>query len=175
MPRVTRLLQARFTTSLHALVRALPLRDLLPLAAAIALLFSVLGPVGDILKGGRQPLPLVAGNSVVAMAVALGYAFGSMRRNTLLLAGTALGNIVWAVTARRFSAETSLLPASAAAGRLNADASGILLAIAGSYTCFLWFMNGTAARYLRVRAEIDLARTIHEVLVPAIDVRHSGS
>ena len=26
-----------------------------------------------------------------------------------------------------------------------------------SYTCFLWFIKGTAARYLRVRAEIELA------------------
>jgi serine phosphatase RsbU (regulator of sigma subunit) len=39
----------------------------------------------------------------------------------------------------------------------------------GSYACFLFFMNGTAASYLRVRAEIDLAHGIHQVLVPAID------
>jgi serine phosphatase RsbU (regulator of sigma subunit) len=31
-------------------------------------------------------------------------------------------------------------------------------------------MNGTAARYLRARAEIELARQIHQVLVPAVSM-----
>jgi serine phosphatase RsbU (regulator of sigma subunit) len=47
-------------------------------------------------------------------------------------------------------------------------AAAIILAMVGSYACFLWFMNGTAARYLRARAEIELARQIHQVLVPAV-------
>ena len=48
----------------------------------------------------------------------------------------------------------------------------MLVVMVASYTCFLWFINGTAARYLRVRAEMELAHQIHQVLVPAIAETH---
>jgi phosphoserine phosphatase RsbU/P len=44
----------------------------------------------------------------------------------------------------------------------------MLTALLLSYSCFLWFINGTAATYLQVKAEIGLARQIHRVLVPPI-------
>jgi serine phosphatase RsbU (regulator of sigma subunit) len=54
--------------------------------------------------------------------------------------------------------------------RLKLDGILTLLLMAASYSCFLWFINGTAARYLRARAEIELAREIHTVLVPQVSM-----
>jgi serine phosphatase RsbU (regulator of sigma subunit) len=161
-----------FNTSLQALVRGLTFRALLPLAAAICLLFSILGPATDLLAGARQPADIVVRNSLFAGLVALGYAFGSLRRNYAVIAVTAIVQVGWLVISRRAPAEYQRLALEAVPDRLKLDATAILLLMVGSYGCFLWFMNGTAARYLRVRAEVDLAHQIHKVLVPPIAAAH---
>jgi serine phosphatase RsbU (regulator of sigma subunit) len=157
-------------SSLQALVGEMPLAALLPLGLAIALMFSVLGPTTDMLDGARQPADVVIRNSLLAAVIALGYAFGSMRRNLALFLVTVAVQIAWYVAARRVSGtHTPALPLEAVPARLKHDAAAVLLAMVGSYASFLWFMNGTAARYLRVRTEIDLAHGIHQVLVPVVD------
>src|SRR5258708_7099213 len=82
-----------FNNSLQALVRELPFRALIPLALAIFALFTVLGPVTDLLAGARQPLPSVVRTSLLSGAIALGYAFGSMRRNWKVFAVTIAAQI----------------------------------------------------------------------------------
>ena len=161
-----------FNTSLQALVRELPLRALLPLGLAITLLFSVLGPVTDMLAGARQPLGVVLLNCVLGGLIGLGYAFASMRRKPLVFVLTGLAHAAWTVGARRVG--TDLLAPSQVPDRLAFDALLILGAMTGSYGFFLRFINVTAARYLRVRAEIDLAHEIHQVLVPGIETRIGG-
>jgi serine phosphatase RsbU (regulator of sigma subunit) len=157
-----------FNTSLQALVRELPLPALLPLVMAVALLFSVMGPVTDLLDGARQPVTVVIRNAVLAGVIAVGYAFGSMRRNYLIFGATGLVHVLWIIGSRRLGSQLVPLPLSNVPDRLTFDALAILLAMTGSYAFFLRFINVTAARYLRVRAEIDLAREIHQVLVPAV-------
>src|SRR3954470_67706 len=157
-----------FNTSLQALVRELPLRALLPLVMAVALLFSVLGPVTDLLDGARQPFAVVIRNALLAGVIAVGYAFGSMRRNYLIFGVTGIAQVLWIIGSRRMGSPLVPLPLSDVRDRLTFDAMAILLAMIGSYAFFLRFINVTAARYLRVRAEIDLAREIHQVLVPAV-------
>ena len=170
MERVARFLRLRnfSTRSLQALVSGLPLRALVPLAAAIFLLFSLLGPVQDMLEGARQPAPVVIRNSLLSGVFALGYAFGLMRRQYWLLGATVLLQFAWIVGHSEPDSGQVLLPLESVPRRLKFDAAGIVLAMVGSYACFLWFMNGTATRYLRARAEIELARQIHQVLVPAV-------
>ena len=157
-------------TSLQALLRQMPLTALVPLALAIACLFAVLGPVTDLINGARQPAWAVVRNSLFSAAVALGFAYGSMRRNWAVLAATMAVHIGWILVMRRLGGgEPAVLSAADVRTRLWWDAMAIMLMMVGSYTCFLWFMNGTAARYLRVRTEMDLAHRIHQVLVPAVD------
>jgi hypothetical protein len=163
-----------FNTSLQALVRELPAHALLPFALAIALLFSVLGPATDMLREARQPAGVVVLNSILAATIAVGFGFGSMRRNVWLLAFAGLVQFAWLFGNARLIAKLTPIPLEAVPERLKQDAETILLAIVGSYSCFLWFMNGTAARYLRVRAEMDLARQIHDGLVPTIDTTIAG-
>ena len=61
------------------------------------------------------------------------------------------------------------LHASGSPGRLTLDAVGIIVTVAFGYTSFLRFISVTATRYVRAQAEIDLARDIHRVLVPAVE------
>jgi hypothetical protein len=165
---VTRFPLRYFRSSLQDLVRELPLRALIPLALAIFSLFALLGPVTDVLAGGSQPPWAVVRTSLFAGTIALGYAFGSMRRNWGVLIATVVIQMLWITLTRR---TVVALPPERVREQLTLDAIMTLVLMVASYSCFLWFINGTAARYLRVRAEMDLARQIHHVLVPAIATR----
>src|SRR3954463_13999925 len=125
-----------FNTSLQALVRELPLRALVPLVVAVALLFSVLGPGTDLLDGARQPFAVVIRNAVLAGVIAVGYAFGSMRRNYLIFGATGLVHVLWIIGTRRLGSHLAPLPLSDVRDRLTFDAMAILLAMIGSYAFF---------------------------------------
>ena len=155
-------------TSLRRFVRDLPVRQLIPFALAIFGLFAVLGPVTDIFSGGRQNIWLLITSTVFSGALAIGYGFGSMRGNKWLLGGAIAAQLLWIMTAREVFARLPQNAPGAAAARIAADAGVVLMLTMISYSCFLWFINGAAARYLRMRAEIELAHQIHAVLVPRI-------
>src|SRR5258708_38714981 len=89
--------------SLRVLASELPTRSIVPLAVAIFALFSVLGPVSDLFDGGREPLTAVARNSALAGLIALGDAFGSLRRNYGLFPGTIVLQVTWGGLSARFS------------------------------------------------------------------------
>jgi len=158
----------RFNTSLRSFVGELPPGDLVPLGAAIFTLFAVLGPITDILNGARQNVWLLVAVTVFSGLLALGYGFGSMRRNRWLLGATIVAQFLWIWTAHTLFARVPLNPPDRAAARIGLDAGIVILLVTISYSSFLWFINVAAARYLRVRAEIELAHQIHEVLVPKI-------
>jgi len=155
-------------TSLRRFVRELPLWQLTPLALAIFSLFAVLGPITDILSQGRQNVILLTTSTLFSGMLAVGYGLGTMRGNRWLLGGAIAAQAIWIVTARSVFAGLPQNPVSAAADRVSFDAIAVLTLTMVSYSCFLWFINSAAARYLRVRAEIELAHQIHEVLVPRI-------
>src|SRR3954471_5330856 len=111
-----------FNTSLQALVRELPLPALLPLVLAVSLLFSVMGPVTDLLDGARQPFAVVIRNAVLAGVIAVGYAFGSMRRNYLIFAATGIAQVLWIIGSRRMGSHLVRLPLSDVPDRLTFDA-----------------------------------------------------
>jgi Stage II sporulation protein E (SpoIIE) len=157
-----------FNTPLQALIRELPLRALLPLALAIVALFSVLGPVNDIINGANRPLPFLIRNGVLAAVFALGYAYGSLRGPHRIFFLTAALQIAWSL----LTGGNERVPAPPLPGRLQLDGVWMLVSMVTSYACFLWFIRSTATRYLRVSAEIELAHQIHQVLVPPIAVTH---
>ena len=131
-----------FQSSLQDLVRALPLRALIPLALAIFSLFALLGPVTDVLSGGTQPVSAVLHTALFSGSVALGYAFGSMRRQWRVLVVTAAVQIVWITLSRRGGgAGHAALPPERIREQLTFDAFMILILMVASYSCFLWFIN----------------------------------
>jgi hypothetical protein len=153
---------------LTRLVRETSLVDLATLASGIFALFALLGLVIDILTGGRLSPATVVRNTVLSGLVAVGYAFGAMRRNWWLFGATAVVQILWFTVIGGDAGPSARV---ANLQHLRADAVGVLVLTIVAYTAFLAFLNFTASRYMRVRAEIDLAHEVHQVLVPAIDTR----
>lgn len=153
--------------SLPQLVRTLPPRQLLYLWVAIFTTFAMLGFVLDILNRGRQPAPLLAMNVIGSGLFAVGYGIAVTRSRRGLFAATVSAQVVYVLGITRLF---PLLPATPP-GRLLIDAIGTILTVVVGYTCFLRFINVTGARYLRARAEIDIARDIHRVLVPTVNTR----
>jgi hypothetical protein len=150
------------------LLEALPWPAFVLLAVAIFLLFCTVGFLLDIMAGGRNPAPKLAAMVVFSGAIALLYGYGGLRRRIAPIAlGVVLQTAFNYVLPPAFASVPGLSGADATA-RLRLDAAATLAAIMGSYACFLWFINTTAVRYLRVRAEIELAHQIHQVLVPRI-------
>ena len=148
--------------SFTRLARELPIAELAPLACGIFALFALFGPIIDILRGGRMAPAMVVMSSLVFGLVGVGYAFGAMRRSWWLFLSAVALQVLW----------LTVLPRTGGASvQLRADAIGGIVLMFIAYGAFLGFINGTAARYLRVRAEMDLAHDIHQVLVPAIDTR----
>jgi serine phosphatase RsbU (regulator of sigma subunit) len=150
--------------SLGELIRTLPPRQLRFLWAAVFSTFSVIGFVLDILTHGRQPPVLLALNVIASGVFAIGYAVASAQRratNYAVIITAHLGYTL--IVPQAFE-----LYAQAPPNRLTLDAIGMLIAMTLGYSMFLRFINVTATRYLRAKAEIDVARDIHRVLTPPI-------
>jgi phosphoserine phosphatase RsbU/P len=161
-------------------VEAASLQDLLEelswlafvlLALAIFFLFSTIGFLVDIMGGGRQPAAELVATVIFSGCISLVYAYGGLRRSSVAIVIGITIHITFANVMSRIFDGAPRMPAAHAGARLTFDAAAILVAIVASYTCFLWFINTTAARYMRIRAEIELAREIHRVLVPRIATR----
>jgi hypothetical protein len=154
------------------LVAGLTPRAVLPLALAICLLFSTLGVLSDLFSGADQPASIVVANVAFSGIIALAYAYSGLRRRLIVFIGAALVHFFYVKMVGLLISRTAALPAAQVPLRLTHDAAWITAALTASYASFLWFINGTAARYLRVRAEMDLAHGIHTVLVPPVTSMH---
>jgi hypothetical protein len=163
---VQRLARAGRLSAYTELVRTLPRRQLISFWLAIFSTFAMFGFVLDILALGRQPWSLLALNVVASGSLAVGYGMAGAERTGrpwryAVLLAIHLSYVF--LVPRWFS----ILPETPP-GRLVVDALGTMLTVMVGYICFLYFINVTAARYLRAQAEIALARDIHRVLVPEI-------
>lgn len=153
--------------SIAALTRVLPARQLIPFWVAIGLTFSALAFLIDVMARGQSaPLTLVL-NVLFSALIAVGIVWSRMTGRRRAFAAVLI------IYALYISISTRVLPGLPATppGRLFGDAVGALVAIMGGYSLFIYFINSSASRYLRVRTEIELARDIHRVLVPPIERR----
>jgi hypothetical protein len=149
------------------MVQTLPVRQLWPLWAAVFMSFGILGFMLDVLTRGRQPGLLLALNVTASGGFAVLYLIATTPfRRTAILPTLAAHGLYSVVVPRAFE----LLPATPQ-GRLLLDALGTMAGVVLGYSMFLRFINMTAARYLRVEAEISVAREIHHGLVPEINRR----
>ena len=145
----------------------LPAQHLRYLWLAIFSTFAMLGFVLDILTRGRQPITLLALNVIFSGLFAVGYGLASMPMRKWGYAAMVAAHMTYVfVIPRLFT-----LHASGSPGRLTLDAVGIIVTVVFGYTSFLRFITVTATRYVRAQVEIDLARDIHRVLVPAVEKR----
>jgi hypothetical protein len=160
--------------------RMLPVAFYALFLAGVFLLFVIVGFVGDIAGLGQQSRLSFALTTLITAAFAVLYA----------IAGFALRKDWWKGIVPLFVVHFSLIlavnkwaPAPAQPKmlgaaevarlqtRLNLDGVGILACLALGYFCILFVTIRQGRRYMRTRAEIELATEIHQVLVPEIELK----
>ena len=153
--------------SIAGLVRVLTPRQLLPFWMAIGLTFAAFGFLIDVTARGRSAPLTLALNVIFSGALAVAYAWTGMTGRRRMFAATGVVHLSYVLLV------TSVFRGAAVAppGRLFVDGLGAMLTLLAGYSLFIRFINSSAARYLRVRTEMELARDIHRVLVPPIDCR----
>jgi len=158
--------------------RSVPHRSAILFLLGVFFIFSTIGFVGDISVMGREPMLRFVLNVLIAGIFPIFYA----------VSGVILRNQFWKACIPIFIVHFLLitllsnllpdLPRTAQMGppeiawlnsRLSYDGLAIIIAVGVGYACFIYVSISEARRYFRVYAEMELAREIHSVLVPAID------
>ena len=143
-------------------------------------IFSTIGFVGDITQMGLQPTLRFVLTVMLSGVFPMFYA----------ASGMILRNKFWKALVPIFAVHFALLsvianwlpalPRPAHMGeadiarldaRLSFDGLAIIIGVALGYACFVYVSITEFRRYFRVHAEMELAREIHHVLVPAIDLK----
>lgn len=151
--------------------------------AGVFLLFAVIGIANDIAQMGRTPVLTAVLVTVITALFAIGYA----------VVGFALRKNAWKAVVPLFilnfivvnaiAALIPSVPASAAMGapqlarlhnRMIFDAIAAGACVMLGYICFLYVTVTEGRRYLRARAEIELAAEVHRLLVPEIETKMDG-
>jgi serine phosphatase RsbU (regulator of sigma subunit) len=156
---------------MRQLVAAMPARALAPGAAAIFLLFSMMGFLVDVMAGGTMPPALIASNVLFSGVLALLYAYGALVHWSGTAIAVPIQIVYWRVMPRLFP-EAGIPPVLDRAHlRLRFDALAVIICISVSYALFRIFVTTSGRKFLDTQAEIRLAHEIHAVLVPPIDTR----
>jgi serine phosphatase RsbU (regulator of sigma subunit) len=145
------------------------LRDLAPFLIAVFFNFATLGFLVDIGGMGRFPWPYlaltVAITGSLAVAYALVFILGRLRWLPLVL----LTQIAFlAFGGRLLPSVQAPLSAPDLASRLSLDTAASIVALMLGYGGFVAFIARQGVKRLRLDTEIDLAREIHETLVPRL-------
>ncbi len=147
--------------------------QLLPLAAAVFCLFGAPTLVLDAVERGRlHPLAL-ASLALLNGGLATGCMLALLRRRYRLLASVAAVYLLGVFGTERVFAASGARVAAATGQRVGFDLFGTIALLVGSYALFLLFINREGVRHAHTRAEIDLAREIHESLVPPVSLQTS--
>jgi len=150
--------------SLPELLRTLPWRQLVWFWVAIFSTCSMYGFVIDIMRRGRQPGVELVLSVVVGGLLGVGYGVVLMPMRPLGLVAMLAAHAFYV---RVVPGLFPLLPETPG-NRFLVDGMGAILTVVVGYSSFLRFIEVTATRYMRVQAEMALARDIHRVLVPEI-------
>ena len=153
--------------SIAVLARILPARQLIPFWLAIGLTFAAFGFLIDVMADGRSAPLTLALNVLFSGAITVGLSWTRMTGRRRIFVVIGIFYAIYTVLASRVFHGLSATPP----GRLFIDGFGAAVILLAGYSLFIHFINSSASRYLHVRAEIELARDIHRVLVPPIDRR----
>jgi len=163
--------------------RTVPRKSLAIFLLGVFFIFATVALAGDVAASGRQPL----------LRLVLSIFATSFFCTCYAVAGFSLRGQWWKAGAPIFVAHYATLylinrwtpaesqPAQATVselarmeGRLGWDAIAIIAAIGLGYTCLVYSSVIEARRYFRVHTEMELAKEIHQVIVPAIEAQMGG-
>lgn len=166
MPRAWSTESRRFWSTLPAPARAL-------FQAAVFFTFSSLGFAVDLLARGRYSTWGLILLVVASGAIALGWVKSVQDWRYLPLPIALQLGIVFGLPRMAPLAPSPLTPAALTA-RVQLDAMGLLFVVMAGYSLFVAFIGRQGVRHLRLRTELDLARQIHDALVPPLHQRWEG-
>jgi len=151
--------------------RSIPFRSHLLFLAAVFCLFSTLGFIIDIASMGRSSTRTLALDVLFSGLLAVAWALTGTKSPKFLILALALHAISIGRKDRVLisAAELESRPRSEIQQRLEVDATGTAIGILLAYGCFIFFVATEGKRYVRIQAEIALARDLHQVLAPPID------
>jgi hypothetical protein len=170
--------------SSNAYWKTVPRGSLLLFLLGVSCIFSTVGFASDILEMGRQPMPRYVMSVMLSGIFPALYALsGFILRKRFwkaFLPLFAVHFVLMNVLAQSFPDVARPLQMDAAEiarlhSRLNIDALATILAVGIGYTCFAYGSVSEARRYFRVHMQMELAREIHGVIVPPIDVKMGSS
>lgn len=149
---------------------SLPTRSYLKLLIAIFLTFSTIGLLNDLWNTGQQPLWRLLITIAYFGLMGIGLAHITMRRDWKIIPVFLIIQL----------SITFLMPESSAhiqindiiKNRLIFDGFGILISVFLGYVFFIIFITGEGIPQVRLKTEIDLAKKMHDVLVPKIKYKN---
>jgi serine phosphatase RsbU (regulator of sigma subunit) len=160
----------RFVLSLSGPSRAV-------LFLGIFCLFATFGFLTDIMNGGRHSAAHVVFDVAFSGLMAVLLTFVTTRRPRafwpMVLGQTATAIFISVMAPRLFN-DTTAVPDGTTAVRLILDSAATMVAVMCGYAAIAAFLTRESARFLRMRAEMTLAREIHRGLVPALAGRVGG-
>ncbi len=154
--------------------KGLSLRARVQLSIGIGSTFATIGIFQDFWAPGAPPWFLVALHCVIAGAISLSWAYTFMWSKKfipMIVASTLASIVLGTWTSYRYpNALVSDMSAWHTRGAIEAFVCVCLIAI--GYIFFVRFIDTEGAEQLRLRTEVNLAREIHEVLVPPVHAIH---
>lgn len=144
------------------------------LSVGIASTFATIGVFQDFWAPGAPPWYFVALHCIIAASISLSWAYTFMwsRKFIPMIVATTLASAVLG-TWTSFKYPSSLVTDMGAwHARASVEAFVCVVLIAVGYIFFVRFIDTEGAEQLRLKTEVNLAREIHDVLVPDVHATH---
>jgi serine phosphatase RsbU (regulator of sigma subunit) len=141
------------------------------LALTVFALFSSIGFLGDVTRGGTRPFGRVLYEAAASGTIATVWVIVMLRRPRWFAVAVAV-QLAYLLFGSRLpfgaSGAPGSLSAEALSARLTLDANATLAAVMIAYVAFVTLIGREMRRFVSAHAEIALAREIHRGLVPPI-------
>lgn len=151
--------------------KSLPWRSYLTFLFAIFFLFSILGFVSSLMSMGRSSYWMIVINCVISGLTGALYAHSFIRDLKFLVPSIIFqfGLIFYNSTQTPSEATQLNNPAY-----FQFHALGILFLMVLGYVLFIVFINGEGYKHFKYKTEIDLAKKLHDILVPKVSMTSGG-
>jgi hypothetical protein len=144
------------------------------LSVGIASTFATIGIFQDFWAPGAPPWYWVAVHCVIAASIALSWAYTFMwsRRFVVMIVVTTIASAVLGTWTSYQYPNARVADIAAWQNRASIEAFACVILVALGYIYFVNFIDTEGAEQLRLKTEVNLARAIHEVLVPPVHAIH---
>lgn len=164
-------------------IKDVPKASLLIFLLGVFSLFGTIGVAEDAAELGRQPALRFVLSTVAVSVFAVCYAmagFWLRGKSWMAMVPIFVVQFLTMMELARWLPSLAPLRQLDARGvaqlgeRISRDGVAIIALMAVGYACFVYTSVTEGRRYFRAHAEIELAREIHQVLVPTIDAKLGG-